>query len=125
MAPLNVTEIRTPLGYQPTVTNWKTSGSRWTGSGGLKDEHILETPSPGSSIARPTLGGNGRSTMDSPTSAGSPMERLPHNEGRNSSRNITGDEFPDVVIHLGSLLPWSAIAVHLPWCLPLMWGGRS
>lgn len=125
MAPLNVTVIGTPLGYQPTVTNWKTSGSRWTDSGGLKDEHILETPLPGSSIARPALGGRGRTTMDRPTSVGSPMERLPHNEGGRSWRIVTGDEFPDVVFHLGSLLPWSAIAVHLPWCLPLMWGGRS
>ncbi len=87
--------------------------------------YALETSLPGSSIARPALGANERTTMDRPTSVGSPMERLPHNEGSSSRRIVTGDEFPDVVFHLGSLLSWSAIAVHLPWCLPLMWGGRS
>lgn len=116
MAPLNVTVIGTPLGYQPTVTNWKTRGSRWNCSGGLTDEHILETSLLGSSTAGPTLGGDGRTTMNSPTSVGSPMERLPYNEGGSSRRIVTGDEFPDVVFPLGSLLPW---------CRPLMWGGRS
>lgn len=111
MTPLNVTVRGTTFGYQPVVTIWKTHGARWAASGGLRDEHILETSLPGSFIAGPPLGTCGRKTMDHPTSVGAPMKGLPFTEGRTSRRIIIEEFIPDVV----SLL----------WHWPLMQGGRS
>lgn len=111
MTPLNVTVRGTTFGYQPVVTTWKTHGSQWAASDGLRDEHILETSLPGSFIAGPPIGTCGRKTMDRPTSVGASMEGLPFTEGC-TSRRISIEEFiPDVV----SLL----------WHRPMMWGGRS
>lgn len=111
MKPLNVTVIGTTLGYQPTVINWKTNGSRRAGSSGLKDEYNLETSLPRPSIARPSLGVSGRTTMACPTSVGASMGGLPFIEGCTSRRITTEDSIPDGV----SLLSGQ----------PLMQGGRS
>ncbi len=111
MTPLNVTVRGTTFGYQPVVTTWKTHGSQWAASDGLRDEHILETSFPGSSMAGPPLGACGRMTMEQPTAVGAPMEGLPLTEGRTSRRIIIEEFIPDVV----SLL----------WGQPMMWGGRA
>lgn len=111
MTPLNVTVRGTTFGYQPVVTTWKTQGPQWAASGGLRDEHIMETSLPGSFIAGPSLGPCGRKTMDHPTSVGASMEGLPFTEGRTSRRIVIEEFIPDVV----SLL----------WGLPMMWGGRA
>lgn len=111
MTPLNVTVRGTTLGYQPTVINWTTNGTHRTASGGLKDEHILETSLPGLFMAGPSLGHCGRTTMACPTSVGSPMEGLPFIEGSASRRIIIREFIPDVVSLLGQQ--------------PLMLGGQS
>lgn len=97
MTPLNVTVIGTTLGYQPTVINWRTNGSHQAASGGLTDEHILETSLPRSFMAEPSLGVSGRKAMDHPTSVSGPMEGLPLTEGCTQGRITTEDSIPDGV----------------------------
>lgn len=111
MTPLNVTVRGTTLGYLPTVIYWRTNGSHQAASGGLTDEHILETSLPRSFMAEPSLWTCGRKAMDHPTSVGGPMEELPFTEGSTSRRIGTKDSIPDRV----SLLSGR----------PLMGGGRS
>lgn len=62
--------------------------------------------------------------MGDHTSVGQPMESLPPVWVTSADKTLTEVSSPEVVNLLWSLQSWSALAVPLCWCLPLLWGGQ-